>query len=410
MRKLFYIIFAISLLHQCVGAQWVEQVSGSNLTKYNVRFVNENTGWVTGTNSLILKTTNSGMNWFQQVASIPAGRELNGIQMFNANTGYIIGWGNTVIKTTNSGDNWLQLTGPSDNYGSLNGISFINENTGWVCASLGIIWKTTNGGNNWDSLYTGNVGTLRDIQFINELTGWVVGDVGYMRKTTNGGLNWFFQFFGTFSDFYYNSLFFINDNTGWVVSFNDKVFKTTNAGVNWDSISSTPGICIYFANSMTGWTGGDNGDIYKTTNGGMNFYFQTIPNPGGFFTDICFLNDTVGWATKVQRIYNTTDGGGEFVGVFTSSNELPLAYNLKQNYPNPFNPNTMIEFEIKMEDDVLLTVYDILGRDVQNLVDKKLPAGKYSTQFDGNKLSSGIYFYTLYYSGGKITKKMILNK
>lgn len=161
---------------------------------------------------------------------------------------------------------------------------------------------------------------------------------------------------------------------------------------------------------MTGWTGGDNGDIYKTTNGGMNFYFQTIPNPGGFFTDICFLNDTVGWATKVQRIYNTTDGGGEFVGVFTSSNELPLAYNLKQNYPNPFNPNTMIEFEIKKEDDVLLTVYDILGRDVQNLVDKKLPAGKYSTQFNGNKLSSGIYFYTLYYSGGKITKKMILNK
>jgi len=410
MKKIFYIIIAISLFHQCAGAQWVQQSGGTTVTLYNIDFVDANTGWIVGTASKILKTTNGGLNWVTQIPSIPLNRELNDIQMFDANTGYIGGWTNTFLKTTNGGDNWVQLTGPSVTNGSLNAISFNDVNTGWVCAFLGIIWRTTNGGLTWDSLNTGNTAQLRDIQFLNSQTGWVTGDVGYMRKTTNGGLNWFFQFFGTFSDYWYNSLMFINVNTGWVVSYNNKVFRTTNSGINWDSVAITPGVCIHFVNALTGWTGGDNGDIYKTTNGGLNFYQQSIPVMGGFFTDIEFVNDTVGWSVDVFVIMKTTNGGGEFVGIDPISNEFPQSYILDQNYPNPFNPNTTIRFEIPKEENVKIIVTDILGKVIETIVDCRLKTGRYSVLFNADNLSSGMYFYTLITNNITITKKMSLVK
>ncbi|MBN8584355.1 MAG: T9SS type A sorting domain-containing protein [Ignavibacteria bacterium] len=409
MKKAVYILLTISLFHSFAGAQWVQQNGGTTVTLYNIDFVDVNTGWIVGTASKILKTTNGGLNWVTQIPSIPLNRELNDIQMFDANTGYIAGWTNTFLKTTNGGDNWVQLSGPSVTNGSLNAISFNDVNTGWVCAFLGIIWRTTNGGLTWDSLNTGNTAQLRDIQFINSQTGWVTGDVGYMRKTTNGGLNWFFQFFGTFSDYWYNSLMFINVNTGWVVSYNNKIFRTTNAGLNWDSVANTPGVCLHFINAFTGWTGGDNGDIYKTTNGGLNFYQQSIPVTGGFFTDIEFVNDTTGWAVDVYAILHTTNGG-TYVAIEPISNNIPNEFRLFQNYPNPFNPVTTIEFELPIEDNIKILVYDILGREVNRINENRLKAGKYKFEFSGEALSSGIYFYTLYYSKGKISKKMILNK
>lgn len=409
MKKAVYILFAISLFHQWAGAQWVQQNGGTTVTLYNIDFVDANTGWIVGTASKILKTTNGGLNWVTQIPTIPLNRELNDIQMFDANTGYITGWNNTFLITTNGGLNWNDLAGPSVTHGAYNALSFINQNTGWLCAFLGSVWRTTNGGLNWDSLTTGSGGPLRDIQFLNSQTGWVAGDVGYIRKTTNAGLSWFFQFFGTTADFWYNSLQFIDINSGWVAGRNNRIFRTTNSGNNWDTISLTPGICLHFINSQTGWTGGDNGDLYKTTNGGSNFYLQSIPVTGGFFTDIEFVNDTTGWAVDVYAILHTTNGG-TYVAIEPISNNIPNEFRLFQNYPNPFNPVTTIEFELPIEDNIKILVYDILGREVYRINENKLKAGKYKFEFNGESLSSGIYFYTLYYSKGKITKKMIINK
>lgn len=406
MKKVIYILFAISLFHNFADAQWVQQNGGTTITLYSIDFVDVNTGWIVGTASKILKTTNGGLNWVTQIPAIPLNRELNDIQMFDANTGYITGWTNTFLKTTDGGLNWLSISIPTGQYNALN---FINEQTGWVCSFLGVIRRTTNGGISWDSLSTGSGGPLRDIQFINSQTGWVTGDGGYIRKTTNAGSNWFFQFFGTTADFWRNSLKFIDINTGWVVGYNNRIFRTTNSGNNWDTVSLTPGICLHFVNGLTGWTAGDNGDMYKTTNGGLNFYPQTIPVTGGFFTDIEFVNDSTGWSVDVYAILHTTNGG-TYVAVEPISNIIPSGFNLSQNYPNPFNPIATIEFELPIEDDIVILVYDILGREVNKVIDDRLKAGSYRFEFDGSALSSGIYFYTLYHSRGKITKKMILSK
>jgi hypothetical protein len=68
---------------------------------------------------------------------------------------------------------------------------------------------------------------------------------------------------------------------------------------------------------------------------------------------------------------------------------------LLQNYPNPFNPSTIIDYQIPVSGHVSLKIYDVLGREVRNLVDEVKPAGHYTIQFDGSKLASGIYYCLL---------------
>ncbi len=85
-------------------------------------------------------------------------------------------------------------------------------------------------------------------------------------------------------------------------------------------------------------------------------------------------------------------------------------FSLEQNYPNPFNPSTLIRFNLPKSSNVKLFVTDILGNEVKTLVDDFVSAGRHTTLFKGEGLSSGIYFYTLITDDSKISKKMTLLK
>jgi len=101
------------------------------------------------------------------------------------------------------------------------------------------------------------------------------------------------------------------------------------------------------------------------------------------------------------------------VGVNPISSEIPSSIELFQNYPNPFNPVTNIKFSIPEKykgNNVKLTIYDIKGQEIKTLVNKNLNAGVYETRFDGNNLSSGVYFYTLSVKDFKETKRLLLVK
>jgi len=95
-------------------------------------------------------------------------------------------------------------------------------------------------------------------------------------------------------------------------------------------------------------------------------------------------------------------------------NSLAESFSLSQNYPNPFNPVTKINFSIPKGDFVTLKVYDILGNEVVDLVNKNLTSGVYSVDFDANvngaSLSSGVYFYRLSTSEFTEVKRMYLVK
>ncbi len=97
------------------------------------------------------------------------------------------------------------------------------------------------------------------------------------------------------------------------------------------------------------------------------------------------------------------------------ADELPQEFALEQNYPNPFNPSTSIQYQLASNAEVSLKVYDLLGREVQQLANGQQRAGYYSVEFDASRLASGMYIYVLQAktdSGESLvsTKKMMLIK
>jgi hypothetical protein len=89
---------------------------------------------------------------------------------------------------------------------------------------------------------------------------------------------------------------------------------------------------------------------------------------------------------------------------------VPAMFALEQNYPNPFNPTTTIGYSLPHSGLVKLSVYDVLGRQVAALVDKKQEAGVYEIPFNASFLSSGVYFYRLDIGVFTQTKKMLVLK
>ncbi len=96
------------------------------------------------------------------------------------------------------------------------------------------------------------------------------------------------------------------------------------------------------------------------------------------------------------------------VKVEEKSKEIPTKFELYQNYPNPFNPTTTIEFDLPERSYVRLVVYDVLGREIERVVDEELDAGKYKVKFDASNLLSGVYFYVLDAGRFRDVKKMVL--
>ena len=89
-------------------------------------------------------------------------------------------------------------------------------------------------------------------------------------------------------------------------------------------------------------------------------------------------------------------------------NGLPTRYRLSQNYPNPFNPETTIDFQTNADSHVNISVFDIKGNLVQELVNEWTESGSHRVKFSGHSIPSGIYFYKMTTKGFADIRKMTL--
>ena len=103
-------------------------------------------------------------------------------------------------------------------------------------------------------------------------------------------------------------------------------------------------------------------------------------------------------------------GAGTVTDVKDGDSEIPTKFELSQNYPNPFNPTTVIKFAVPKAGNYHLSVYNILGQKIMSLVDDQLQAGFHSVTFDGARVASGIYIYSLEGENVNISRKMLLIK
>ncbi|MBS1493070.1 MAG: T9SS type A sorting domain-containing protein [Bacteroidetes bacterium] len=96
--------------------------------------------------------------------------------------------------------------------------------------------------------------------------------------------------------------------------------------------------------------------------------------------------------------------------VTQTSTEVPDRFSLKQNYPNPFNPVTKINYELRTAGFVSIKVYDVMGKELSQLVNENQTTGSYEVTFDGTNLPSGVYYYRIETEGFSEVKKMNLVK
>ncbi len=104
------------------------------------------------------------------------------------------------------------------------------------------------------------------------------------------------------------------------------------------------------------------------------------------------------------------DGSFEYSKEIEIDLNTPIEYSLEQNYPNPFNPTTSIQFSIPNSVQVKLVVYNVIGEQIAELLNKEMEAGYHNVQFNASNLNSGIYIYKLETSNFSKTMKMLLLK
>jgi hypothetical protein len=124
----------------------------------------------------------------------------------------------------------------------------------------------------------------------------------------------------------------------------------------------------------------------------------------GCIDDVCIYDVPLSEDEVLQLYQEIT------TGVEQKTQALPGHYSLCQNYPNPFNPTTTIEYTLKVNGKVRISVYDLTGKEVVVLADGIRSAGNHEVRFDGANLTSGIYFYKLQTAEQVITRKMTLVK
>lgn len=142
--------------------------------------------------------------------------------------------------------------------------------------------------------------------------------------------------------------------------------------------------------------------------GSWNYHIQTLKVAARASDEQFKGNDHFGF-----RVVNNNVA----TSVGDAKSNIPNGFELFDNYPNPFNPTTTIKFSIPALEtrhvsslQTVLSVYDLLGNQVAELVNESKPAGTYTVKFDASNLSSGTYFYQLRAGNVTLTKKLILMK
>ena len=405
MKNIVLFFLLLILLINPIKSQWFLQTSGIAGDLHSIFFTNSNTGFAAGSYWNILKTIDGGNNW----TTIYTGSGAWYSSYFlNNNTGFV--GGISLKRTTSSGNNWTTI----NTLGSIDDIFFVNSQIGFFVNNSSI-YKTTDEGISWTQTANLSINiNLNAIYFTDALTGFVCGRLiqsiyvwGKIWKTTDGGYSWIEKLsIQNNSGIEYEAIDFSDNNHGYCAGYNsgssvNSIVRTDNGGDNWYIVNSSTHAIKHIVTFTidTIYVCGDNG-IFKTKNAGIEWTQQLSGLPTTLLFKMFFLNSNIGWVVGTNgKIYKTTNGGDP-VGINSGGNDLPIQFSLSQNYPNPFNPATKIKYDVPSNvkgktSNVKLIVYDILGREIETLVNETKKPGSYEVNWDGSRYASGVYFYRL---------------
>lgn len=205
-----------------------------------------------------------------------------------------------------------------------------------------------------------------------------------------------------------NKIIFCGSELGNVFLSKDDgaTWKNINSGVVYSNIK---GVAFSKGNLFSAHS---KGGVYLSTDGGDTW---------GMESDALLFNNINSMAINDQYIFVGTNKNGlwkrsladllkKLTSIEKISDVIPWEYSLMQNYPNPFNPVTKIKFGLPENAFTKLIIYDILGREVETLINTEMLAGEHDVSFNATNLSSGTYFYKIVANKYTSIKKMLFIK
>jgi hypothetical protein len=437
------VALAIVLLCPFVSAQWLPTNGPINGVALSLAFgtsVTHDTTLYAGTwNGLVFKSTNRGESWIEIDGGtwwmIPRDSgfttsDIRALVTWPNQTG-----GSTLLAGTFGGGVFLSQTADTQWRAINNGLTELRV----FCL---LVYPNKTGGIN---MLVGTAGGI-----------FLSADTGASWQARNAGL----------TNTTISSLA-ISD-TNLFAGTNSGVFRSTDNGTTWESVLTAPIIRDLLVSKLGRvhpmvYAGDDGNSIHVSSDDGLTWetlneidpyssliitaltahdtilyagtirYFGTYVYPGMYFS----LDGGVNWVDGnrgLGRPINEFLVCGDFLYVATASDynglnsvwkrpllemvtgverqqqEHPSHFALEQNYPNPFNPNSNIRYQIAEFRHVRLAVYDLLGREVDVLVNERKAPGIYEVKFDGSNLASGVYFYRLQAGDFVSSKRMLILK
>jgi photosystem II stability/assembly factor-like uncharacterized protein len=419
---------ALTILHTTNGTSWspITTTAVLNIVLRGVFFTDASNGWAVGDGGTILYSSNGGASWSQQTSNTT--NELDDVYFTSSTTGWAVGKSGTIVQTTD-GTTWSSQTVGSSSY-DLRGVWFTGSTTGWAVSTGPAIFYTSDG-SNWNLLSTGTSAIttpLYSVSFFDADNGIVVGKDGAIYSTTNGSngtsSTWSSQTTSTNTNYKLYDIAIASSTTEAAVGYdgtNGLVEYNTNAGLpveltsfsasvlnnsvklSWKTATevSNYGFVVERSSANSGWQ--KIGFVAGSGNSNSPKEYSFTDNPSG----------GTSFSYRLKQV--DVDGAFKYYDGVTVNLTASTKPQLLQNSPNPFNPSTNIKFYIPNTSDVTIKIYDILGREVNTLINQQTTAGYHLVYWNGKDsrgeaVSSGVYIYRLTAGNFSETKKMNLLK
>lgn len=409
----------LDLLH----AQWVRQNSGTKERLTDVAVLDSTTAVAVGHNGVILRTTDAGQTW--SIVDSGGGIRWNAVAFGGTKNGFVVGDGLAGASTTDGGGTWSYWY--STGLPNLVSVACVGEDLVFMADDSGWVRRSTDGGVTWDASRLPYNLPATWLFFTNvpydSFAGYAV-TYSPLFRTTDSCRSWEAEHAsfnrsdaplrGTFDSG--NDLAYIVGYNGGPGSQQPLFFERAAADTFWQRCAPPTPLSmpceLHDIDAVGGYVYACGSYGLIVTTNATAATLKYTPYTAGVtwsLNAIDFLDERRGYAVGDSGTILYTANGG-VVSVHGGEVGSPSIFQVGQNYPNPFNPTTRIIYQLSVVCHVTLAVYDVLGREVETLVDARQNAGTHTLTFDAGNLPGGMYFYRLQAGNRSETRKLILLK
>ena len=294
------------------GTTWVQQVSGTGNRLYDIDAASATTAWAVGETGTVVATTD-GATWSTQTSGVAT--DLNGLTSASTTRAWTVG-ANGVIRTTADGGATPWTAQASTVATDLQGIDAASANVLWAVGNSGVVLKTIDGGTTWALQYTASEWVL-DVHAISEQVAWATGRDGLVLRTVNGGTTWTPVTAPTIENL--SDIAALNASVAWVVGDLGSIYVTYDAGATWRNLSRPTAISFDSVAAISGraWVGGQSGELYVSPLEPVPDYVDGVTdwNQGAAAFGVCIstvTNASTTWDDEAGcRARSERSGGGE---------------------------------------------------------------------------------------------------